>query len=129
MFNYSPLKRKFFFRMELLIYFHGPGITGSQRELRFPSPYKSSDLQDSTQAQETVWWNGKPQRQESLKLEINPNVQPVAQQPRRIPHSMKKSNAKLQGVREQATIERVEGATPWLTPLIAIPKKAGDLGA
>ena len=42
---------------------------------------------------------------------------------------MKKSNAKLQGVREQATIERVEGATPWLTPLIAIPKKAGDLGA
>ena len=28
---------------------------------------------------------------------------------------------------EQDIIEKAEGATPWLSPLIAIPKKSGDI--
>lgn len=42
----------------------------------------------------------------------------------RIPHGMKaKVNAKLEELRNEGIIEKVQGATPWLSPLIAIPKK------
>ena len=63
-----------------------------------------------------------------VKLEIDPTVTPVAQPSRKIPHSMKsKVNKKLAEMRDEGIIEKVVGATPWLSPLIAIPKKSGDL--
>lgn len=63
-----------------------------------------------------------------VKLEIDESITPVAQPARRIPHSLKsKVNAKLQEMKEQGIIEKVEGATPWLSPMIAIPKKSGDI--
>ena len=63
-----------------------------------------------------------------VKLEIDPTVTPVAQNSRRLPHSMrKKVNEKLQEMKEQDIIEKVDGVTPWLSPLIPIPKKGGDL--
>ena len=63
-----------------------------------------------------------------VKLEIDETVQPVAQPARRIPHSMtSKVNDKLKEMRDEGIIEKVEGATPWLSPLIAIPKKTGNV--
>ncbi len=63
-----------------------------------------------------------------VKLEVDQNITPVAQRARRIPHSMKsKVNAKLKEMLEEDIIEKAEGATPWLSPLIAIPKKSGDV--
>ena len=63
-----------------------------------------------------------------MELEIDPTVTLVAQPSRKIPHIMKsKVNKKLQEMREEGIIEKVEGATPWLSPLIAIPKKNGDV--
>jgi hypothetical protein len=63
-----------------------------------------------------------------VKLEIDPDVQPVTQKARRIPYSMKDQvNRKLREMEEQGIIEKEEVATPWLSPLIAIPKKAGDV--
>ena len=63
-----------------------------------------------------------------VKPEIDEKVEPVAQRARRIPHSMtSKVNEKLKEMLEQDIIEKVEGATPWLLPLIAIPKKSGDV--
>lgn len=63
-----------------------------------------------------------------VKLEIDSNVSPVAQASRRIPHSMrKKVNEKIHEMEEQGIIEKVQGVTPWLTPLIPIPEKNGDL--
>ena len=48
--------------------------------------------------------------------------------PTTIPHSMRnKVNEKLQEMEEQGIIEKVKGVTPWLSPLIPIPKKGGDL--
>ena len=35
-------------------------------------------------------------------------------------------NSKLEEMRKQGTIEKDEGSTPWLSPIIAIPKKGGD---
>ena len=63
-----------------------------------------------------------------VKLEIDKKVEPVAQRARRISHSMtSKVNEKLKEMLEQDIIEKAEGATPWLSPLIAIPKKSGDV--
>ena len=63
-----------------------------------------------------------------VKLEIDPTVSPVAQNSQRLPHSMrKKVNEKLHEMEEQSIIEKVKGVTPWLSPLIPIPKKGGDL--
>ena len=59
-----------------------------------------------------------------VKLEINPTVTPVTQNSRRLPHSMrKKVNEKLKQMEEQDIIEKVDGGTLWLSPLIPIPKK------
>jgi hypothetical protein len=63
-----------------------------------------------------------------VKLEIDESVPPIAQSSRRIPHNMKqKVNEKLHEMRDNSIIEKVNGATPWLSPLIAIPKKTGDV--
>ena len=63
-----------------------------------------------------------------VKLEKDETVPPVAQPARRIPHSMtSKVNDKLKEMRDEGIIEKVEGATPWLSPLIVIPKKTGDV--
>ncbi|CAB4004212.1 Hypothetical predicted protein [Paramuricea clavata] len=63
-----------------------------------------------------------------VKLEIDPTVSPVAQNSRQLPHSMrKKVNEKLYEMEEQGIIEKVKGVTPWLSPLIPILKKGGDL--
>ena len=63
-----------------------------------------------------------------IHLEIDEAVTPVAQPARRIPNSLKQVvNAKLEEMRKQGIIEKVEGATPWLSPLVIIPKKCGDV--
>ena len=56
-----------------------------------------------------------------IHLEIDEAVTPVAQPARRIPHSMKEVvNTKPEEMRKQEIIENVEGATPWLSPLVVI---------
>ena len=63
-----------------------------------------------------------------VTLEIDVSVTPVAQAPRRIPHNLKKKvSDKLQELSESGIIEKDHGATLWLSPLIAIPKKTGDV--
>ena len=63
-----------------------------------------------------------------VTLQIDKSITPVAQAPRRIPHHLKKKvNDKLQEMRESGIIERADGATPWLSPLIAIPKKTDNV--
>ena len=63
-----------------------------------------------------------------VKSEVDPTVSPVAQHSRRLLHSMrKKVNEKLHEMEEQSIIEKVKGVTPWLSPLIPIPKESEDL--
>ena len=57
-----------------------------------------------------------------IEPEIDESISPIAQHARIIPHSMK-----LKEMHKQDIIEKVEGVTPWLSPLIAIPKESGDI--
>ena len=58
-----------------------------------------------------------------VKLHIDETVTPIAQSARRIPfHSRKKVSAELKKLEEQGSIEKVEGPTSWVSPLVVIPK-------
>ena len=63
-----------------------------------------------------------------LKIHIDPNVKPIAQNPRRIPFSLrKKVENKLQELLEKDIIEKVEGPTPWVSPVCVVPKPTGEI--
>jgi len=58
-----------------------------------------------------------------VDLHIDQTVKPVAQPHRRIPfHLRKKVENELQELLEQDIIERVEGPTPWVSPIVTPPK-------
>jgi hypothetical protein len=63
-----------------------------------------------------------------LKVHINPDVSPVAQPPRRVPFHIRKAvDKKLKELEELDIIESVVGPTPWVSPLVAVPKANGDV--
>ena len=63
-----------------------------------------------------------------LKIHIDPAVTPVAQPQRRGPFYVRKDVAKkLEELQDLDIIEDVEGPTPWVSPLVAVPKSNGDV--
>jgi len=61
-------------------------------------------------------------------IHIDLNVSPVAQHVRRIPFAMQeKLEANIHELLRDDLIEPVEGPTPWLSPLVIIPKPSGDI--
>lgn len=58
-----------------------------------------------------------------VKLHIDDTVKPVVQPHRRIPfHVRKKVEKELQLLEDEGIIEKVEGPTPWVSPIVAMPK-------
>ena len=63
-----------------------------------------------------------------LKIHVDPEVTPVAQPQHRVPfHVRKDVEKKLQELQDLDIIEDVEGPTPWVSPLVAVPKSNGDV--
>ena len=62
------------------------------------------------------------------KIHVDPEVLPVAQNPRCVPFSVKeKLELKLKELQEADIIEKVEGPTPWVSPVCVVPKLSGDI--
>lgn len=62
-----------------------------------------------------------------VKLHVDETVQPVAQPHRRIPfHVRQQLEQELKRDEELGVIERVEGATPWVSPLVVVPKPKSE---
>ena len=58
-----------------------------------------------------------------VKIHVEESVAPVAQQHRRIPfHMRKKAEDELKRLEDLDIIERVEGPTPWISPIVVAPK-------
>ena len=63
-----------------------------------------------------------------VKLHIDDSIQPVAQPARRVPFHMRQQvSAELEKLEQQGIIEKVDGPTPWISPLVVIPKKNGEI--
>ena len=63
-----------------------------------------------------------------IKLHIDNNIQPVTQRHRRIPfHIRKDVEAELNRLEKLQVIERIEGPTPWISPIVTVPKKSGGV--
>ena len=63
-----------------------------------------------------------------MKLHVDPSVTPVVQKMRRVPFSLKdKVTAKVNELLEKDIIEKVEGPTAWVSPVVVAPKASGDI--
>lgn len=62
-------------------------------------------------------------KDQQVQLHIDPSVPPVAQSHRRLPfHLRTKVEQELRDLEEADIIERVEGPTPWISPIVVTPK-------
>ena len=62
------------------------------------------------------------------KISINDSIKTVAQSPRRIPfHVRKQVSAKLEELESLDIIEKVSGPTPWVSPLVVVPKSSCEI--
>lgn len=60
-----------------------------------------------------------------VKLHINKDVPPVTQRHRRIPfHVRKDVETELKRLEDLDVIEPVSGPTPWVSPVVVVPKKS-----
>ena len=64
----------------------------------------------------------------SMQIHVDPSVTPIAQPPRRIPFQIRaKVEDKIRELEQLDIIERVEGPTLWVSPLVAVPKPNGEV--
>ena len=58
-----------------------------------------------------------------FRIHIDPTVKPVAQPPRRVPfHVRQQVEEQLEQLESAGIIEPVEGPTPWVSPIVIVPK-------
>ena len=63
-------------------------------------------------------------KNEQIKLHIDNSVQPKIQKHRRIPfHVRKDVDAAIDQLLNEDIIERATGPTPWISPIVIVPKK------
>jgi len=63
-----------------------------------------------------------------LKIHVDENVKPIAQPVRRLPFNIRKSvELKLKEFEELDVIERVHEPSKWVSPLVVVPKKNGEI--
>lgn len=61
-------------------------------------------------------------------IDIDEKVTPIAQHMRRVPIALKeKVSEKIDQLLEADIIERVDGASPWVSPLVVVLKDSGDV--
>lgn len=64
---------------------------------------------------------------EPIHITVDPAIPPVAQPHRRIPfHVRAKVEGKLKQLEAEDIIERAEGPTPWVSPIVVVPKPKTD---
>ncbi|XP_022785142.1 uncharacterized protein LOC111325577 [Stylophora pistillata] len=63
-----------------------------------------------------------------VKLHIDPDVTPRQQPHRRIPFHVRDDVEKeLERLEKLDIIEKVEGPTPWISPIVVVPNKSGEV--
>ena len=89
----------------------------------------SKDLASALQAKYQKVFNGIGKLKEyRLKLHVDPDVTLVAQKPRCVPFALReKVAAKVEDLIAKDILERVDGPTSWVSPVVVAPKSEGDI--
>ena len=93
------------------------------------NPESPTFIQDVLHKYRNLWKDGTIGKLKDfeVKLQVDPSVQPVIQLQRRIPfHLRQKVDAELDKLEKQGIIEPVTGPTPWVSPIVVIPKPKSD---
>jgi len=65
-------------------------------------------------------------KNKQVRLHVDDTVQPTRQPHRRIPfHVRKDVEDELKRLEDMDIIEKVDGPTPWVSPIVVVPKKSG----
>ena len=75
-----------------------------------------------------VFEGGGKLRGHQATIHIDPTATPVAQRPRRVPFALRpKVRDHLKDLMEKDIIEKVDGPSPWVSPVVVTPKPNGDI--
>jgi len=67
-------------------------------------------------------------RNKVVKLHVHPEVTPRKQPHGRIPlHVRGEVEKELERLERLDIIEKVKGPTPWISPIVVVPKKSGEV--
>ncbi|XP_071104174.1 uncharacterized protein [Haliotis cracherodii] len=59
-----------------------------------------------------------------VRVYVDPNIKPVTQPHRRIPfHVRKQVEKKIEELEKSDIIEKCNGPTPWISPIVVVPKR------
>ena len=93
------------------------------------NPESPTFIQDMLHKYRNLWKDGRIGKLKDfeVKLHIHPSVQPVIQKQQHISfHLRQKVDAQLDKLEKQGIIEPVTGPTPWVSPIVVIPKPNSD---
>ena len=63
-----------------------------------------------------------------VKIHVSKEVNPVAQHPRRVPFSQKENEeSKFHELGQLDIIGKVKGPTPWVSPIVVVPKPCSEI--
>ena len=63
-----------------------------------------------------------------VKIHVDSDIKPVAQHTRKVPFSLRKKGEKtLRELEQIDIIEKVQGPTPWVSPIVVVPKPSGEI--
>ena len=63
-----------------------------------------------------------------VKIHRDSDIKPVAQHTRKVPFSLReKVEKKLQELEQMDIIVKVKGPTPWISPIVVVPKPSGEI--
>lgn len=63
-----------------------------------------------------------------VDIPIKPDASPVVQPYRRVPVALEEAaDAKIEELLEQGVIEKVNGPSKWISPMVVVPKQDGDM--
>ena len=106
-----------------------PHITTPSQLAQQINPESPTFIQDVLHKYRNLWKDGRIGKLKDfeVKVHVDPSVQPVIQPQRRIPfHLRQKVDAELDKLEKQGIIEPVTGPTPWVSPIVVIPKPNSD---
>ena len=90
---------------------------------------KDQKIQEIINKYSTVFEGQEKLNNQQIKLHIRDDVNPVMQPQRRIPYHIRQDVSKeLKKLQDQDVIEKVTNQpTPWISPIVATPKKDGGI--